>query len=47
MVTNDIRCTREIKSRIAVKKAAFNGKRAIFTRKLDLSIRKELVNCYI
>jgi hypothetical protein len=47
MVTNDVRCTREIKSRIAVAKAAFNEKRALFASILDLNMRKELVNCYI
>jgi len=47
VVTNDVRCTREIKSRIAVEKAAFNEKRALFTSKLDVNLRKELVKCYI
>ena len=43
MKTNDARCTREIKSRIAVAKAAFNKKKMIFTSKLDLNLRKKLV----
>jgi hypothetical protein len=30
MLTNDGRCTWEIKSRIAMEKAAFNKKRALF-----------------
>jgi len=47
MLTNDGRCTREIKSRIAMAKAAFNMKRALFTSKLDLKLRKKLVKCYI
>jgi hypothetical protein len=47
MVTNDARCTREIKSRIAVTKAAFNKKKTLFTSKLDLNLRKKLVKCYI
>jgi hypothetical protein len=47
VVTNDVRCTSEIKSRIGVEKAAFNEKTALFTSKLDLNLRKELVNCYI
>jgi hypothetical protein len=34
------RCTCEIKSRIAVAKAAFNKKRALFTIKMDLDLRK-------
>ena len=34
MITNDARCTREIKFRIARGKAAFN-KKSLFTSKLD------------
>jgi hypothetical protein len=33
----------EIKSRIAIAKAAFNMKRALFTGKIDLELRKKLV----
>jgi hypothetical protein len=47
MITNDARCTRGIKSRIAMAKAAFNEKKALFTSKLDLNLRKKLVKCYI
>ena len=36
MLTNDGRCTRKIKSRIAMAKAAFSKKKTLFTRKLDL-----------
>jgi hypothetical protein len=46
MITNDARCTREIKSRIFMAKAAFK-KKTLFTSKLDLNLRKELVKCYI
>ena len=46
-ITNDARCTREIKSRIAMAKAAVNKMRALFTSKLDLNVRKKLVKCYI
>jgi hypothetical protein len=46
MLTNDARCTCEIKSRIAMAKAAFNKKRVIFTSTLDLKLRKKLVKCY-
>jgi hypothetical protein len=46
-LTNDGRCTCEIKCRIAMAKAAFNKKRAIFTSTLDLELRKKLVKCYI
>jgi hypothetical protein len=37
MITNNARYTREIKSRIAMAKAAFNKKKTLFTSKLDLS----------
>jgi hypothetical protein len=47
MLTNDGRCTCEIKSRIAMAKAAFNKKAALFTSTLDLKLRKKLVKCYI
>jgi len=47
MLTNDGRCACEMKSRIAMAKAAFNKKRAVFTSTLDLKLRKELVKCYI
>ena len=43
MLTNDGRRTCEIKSRIALAKAAFNKKRALFTSILDLKLRKKLV----
>ena len=46
ILTNDGRCTCEIKFRIAMAKAAFN-KKTLFTRKLDLNLRKKLVKCYI
>jgi len=47
ILTNDGRCTCEIKRRTAVAKAAFNKKRALFTSTLDLELRKKLVKCYI
>ncbi|PNF15833.1 hypothetical protein B7P43_G09891, partial [Cryptotermes secundus] len=46
MLTDDGRCTCEIKSRIAMAKAAFS-KKNLFTRKLDLNLRKKLVKCYV
>jgi hypothetical protein len=36
ILTNDGRCTREIKFRIAMAKAAFNKKKTPFTSKLEL-----------
>ena len=44
MLTND---GNEIKSRIAMAKAVFNKKRALFTGTLDLKLRMKLVKCYI
>jgi hypothetical protein len=43
MLTNNGRCRCEIKSRIAVAKATFNEKRALFTSTLDLKLRKKLI----
>jgi hypothetical protein len=47
MITYDARCTREIRARISMATAAFNKKKTLFTRKLDLELRKKLVKCYI
>jgi len=47
ILTNDGRCTCEIKCRTAMTKAAFNKKRALFTSTLDLELRKKLVKFYI
>jgi len=41
MLINDGRCTREIKSRIAMVKAAFNKKRALSTSRWRLKIEEE------
>ena len=47
LITNEARCTREIKSSITVTKAAFNKKRAIFTTQFDLNFWKKLIKCYV
>jgi len=47
MLTNDGRCTCEIKSRIAMSKAALSKKKTLFTSKLDLNLRKKLIKYYI
>jgi hypothetical protein len=47
LITSNARCTREIRLRIAMAKAAFNKKKTLFTSKLDLNLRKKLVQCYI
>jgi protein gp37 len=39
MLTSDGRCTCEIKPRIAMIKAAFNKKRAVFVSKMDIKLR--------
>ena len=46
-LTDDGRCTCEIKSRTAMAKAAFNKKKNLFTSKLDLNLGKKLVKCYV
>jgi len=43
MLTNNGRCTCVIESMIAMAKAAFNKKRALFTSTLNLNLRKKLV----
>jgi hypothetical protein len=45
MITNDARCTSEIKTRIVLAREAFN--KTLFTSKLDLNLRKKLAQCYI
>ena len=46
-LTNYGRFTCEITCRIAMAKAAFNKKRALFTSTLNMEFRKKLVKCYI
>jgi hypothetical protein len=46
IVTNLARCTREIRSSIALSKAAFNKEKFLFTSKMDFNLRKKLENCY-
>jgi hypothetical protein len=47
MKTNDASCTREIQSRFAMAKTAFNKKKILFTSKLNVNLRKKVVKCYI
>jgi len=47
ILTDDGRCTCEIKSRITMAKAAFNKKKNLFTSKLHLNLRKKLVKYYV
>jgi len=44
-VTNDARCTCEIKSSIVIAKAAID-KKILFTSKLDLNLRKKRLKFY-
>jgi hypothetical protein len=43
VITNDARCTREIKSNIAMEKAEFARKVNLFTSKLNLNLRTRIV----
>jgi len=46
MLTEDGKCTCEVKSRIAMAKAAFGKKKKnVFTSKLDVNLRKKLMKC--
>jgi len=47
ILASDGRCTCVIKCRIAMAKATFNKKRVLFTRTLDLELRKKLGKCYV
>jgi len=46
MITNVARCKQEIKSKIAMAKAAFN-KKNLFTSTFVLNLRNKTVKCYI
>jgi len=43
IITNAAICTREIKSRLAVAKAAFSKNKTLFTNKLDLNLIRKLI----
>jgi hypothetical protein len=46
-IKNYARCTHEIKFRIAMAKAAFSEKKAPFTSRLYLNLRKKLEKCNV
>jgi len=46
-VINGVKCRHEIKFRIVAVKTAFDKKHNLLTSKLDFSLRKKLVKCYI
>jgi len=45
-LTNDAKCTPELKSTFAMAEAVCNRK-TLFTSKLDFNLSKEMVQCYI
>jgi hypothetical protein len=47
MITNNARCTRKIKPRIAMAKTAFSKKTFFSTSKLGRNLREKRVKCYI
>jgi hypothetical protein len=47
MITNETKYTQEIKSMIATVKTAYNRKKALFTRKLELNLRKKLLKYFV
>ena len=47
MITNDARCIHEIKSTIPMANETFNKMKTLLTSRLDLNLRKKLVNCYV
>jgi hypothetical protein len=47
VIVNDARCTREIKSRIAMAEVAFAMKKDLFASELDIYLRKKPVKLYI
>ena len=46
-ITNNGECTNDIRTRIALAKAAFNSRRSLLTGKLHLKLKKKLVKCYV
>ena len=47
MMINNVRYTGEIKCRTVMATAAFNKKKALFSSKLYLNLKKKLVKCQI
>ena len=47
IITNDVRSTHEIKSRITLAKPAVNKYKTLFTSSLDLNLGKKPIMCYI
>ena len=47
IVTDDIKSTKEIKTRIAIAKEAFSKKKNLLNGPLNKELRKRLAKCYI
>jgi hypothetical protein len=47
MITNNEVCICDIESRIAMIKVTFSRKKTLFTCKLGLNLRTNLVKCYV
>ena len=47
LITNDAKCAREIKSRIAMTPKQRSTKKTLFTNNLDLNLRNQLVKSFI
>jgi hypothetical protein len=47
MITNYVKLTREVQSRIATAKAASRKNKTLFSSKLGLNLRNKPVKCYI
>ncbi len=46
-IREDMRCTQEIKIRIALGKEAFNQRKQLLCSKLDKDLRKKLARCFV
>lgn len=47
IITEDMRCHKEVKTRIAMAKEAFNKKRRLLCGSMDRNLRKRLAKCFI
>lgn len=47
IITEDMRCHKEVKTRIAIAKEAFNKKRRLLCGSMDRKLRKRMAKCFI
>ena len=47
MITNDARCTHEIKATIFMANETFNKTKTLHTSRMDLNLMNKLINCYV